>query len=253
MRNGRSLLLVDDDETTRDLLSLLLGNEGWAVRAAESGEEALRIMTEAKAQPDVILSDLQMPGLCGTAMATALRSVMGQQTVSPLLIAMTATAKGGGPPAGFDDLLVKPFAPAALLEHCEALWRGTSLTATTEPVPQPEEPPIATATFNRMKASMPAAQLQALYDFALADAETRIERMSAAAQTGDDALYRSEAHALKGSCGMVGALRLRTLAATAEDVGLPTRTLTQSNPLVQLREEIGRIRHMLESLLSSAS
>ena len=253
MHDGRSLLLVDDDETTRDLLSLLLGNEGWTVRAAESGEEALHIVTEAEARPDVILSDLQMPGLCGAPMATALRSVMAQQTVSPLLIAMTATARGGGPPAGFDDLLVKPFAPADLLAHCEALWRSASLPAINEPVEQTTEPSIATAIFNRMKSSMPAAQLQALYDFALADAATRIERMSAAAQTGDDALYRREAHALKGSCGMVGALRLRTLAATAEDVGLPTRALTQSNPLAQFHEEIGRIRHMLESLLSSAS
>jgi CheY-like chemotaxis protein len=251
MRDARSLLLVDDDETTRDLLSLLLGGEGWAVITAESGDAAIRILSVGT-PPDVILSDLQMPGLCGTAMATAIRTLPSMRNRATLLIAMTATDKGG-PPAGFDDLLVKPFAPRDLLQCCEALWSGDAAAEATTPEEEPSEPSIATATFDRMKLSMPAAQLRALYDFALSDADTRILRMSAARETGDDEAYRREAHALKGSCGMVGAMRLRTLAAQAEENGLQGETVTQLNPLSHFHSEIAQIRHMLESLLSSAS
>jgi CheY-like chemotaxis protein len=252
MRDGRSLLLVDDDETTRDLLSLLLSGEGWAVTAAESGHEALRILDTAGTPADVVLSDLQMPGLCGTAMASAVRACPSAQTHQSLLIAMTATDKSGTP-AGFDALLMKPFAPSTLLLCCEALWNGTASATATALHAEQTEPSIATATFNRMKLSMSAAQLRALYEFALSDADSRIVRMSAATETGDDEAYRREAHALKGSCGMVGALRLRTLAAQAEDDGLPSPTVIQLNPLLLFHAEISRIRHMLESLLPSAS
>ncbi|AFL89538.1 response regulator with CheY-like receiver, AAA-type ATPase, and DNA-binding domains [Terriglobus roseus DSM 18391] len=250
MRNGRSLLLVDDDETTRDLLSMLLGGEGWQITVAKGGEESLRIVSQSP--PDVILSDLQMPGLCGAPMATALRVSMSALSEMPLLIAMTATTASSAP-AGFDDLIQKPFDPGDLLRRCEALWNGKLPATPGACAMDATEPVIAIESFYRMKAAMPAAQLRSLYDFALVDAEARIARMSEALETSDDTTYRREAHALKGSCAMVGALRLRTLASTAEETGLPSKPLTGWKPLQHFREELGQIRHMLESLLPSTS
>ncbi|SEC36401.1 Hpt domain-containing response regulator [Terriglobus roseus] len=252
MRDGRSLLLIDDDETTRDLLSLMLGSEGWDVGTAASGDEALRNLSDTNAPPDVILSDLHMPGLCGSPMATAVRNSLSRQASQPLLIAMTATDRIGLP-AGFDALLIKPFTPNDLRECCDALWKGKAPFVPKSVEAEPAEPSIAPAIFDRMKVAMPVAQLRNLYDFALSDAESRIIRMSAATANGDDAAYRREAHALKGSCGMVGAARLRTLAAKAEDEGLPASTVIQLNPLLDFHAELTAIRHMLESLLPSAS
>ena len=249
MHIGRSLLLVDDDETTRELLSLLLRGEGWDITIAKGGEEALRLVGQTI--PDVILSDLQMPGLCGASMATALRISMSGTSEPPLLIAMTATT-GSSTPAGFDDLMQKPFDPGDLLRRCEALWSGNRPVTSGASAMDALVPVIAIETFYRMKAAMPAAQLRSLYDFALADAEARITRMSEASELRDDVAYRRESHALKGSCGMVGALRLRSLAAAAEE-GLPTGALTGYIPLTQFHAEIAKIRHMLESLLPSTS
>ncbi len=63
-------------------------------------------------------------------------------------------------------------------------------------------------------------QLQKLYELCLSDMETRLETMRSAASSGDDPTYKKEAHAIKGSCGMVGAMELQTLATSMEKHGL---------------------------------
>ncbi len=253
MHLDETLLLVDDDETTRDLLALLLEAEGWQVTAVESGNAAVEHVRTSV--PHVILSDLQMPGLCGTAMANALHEACGDNV--PLLLAMTATVRESAP-EGFDALLVKPFPPDAVRPRCEELRAGAvHKQNAAEPIVDKEEPIIDTTVLARLQASMPADRLRALYDFALADAEERITRMAAAASEGDDATVRSQAHALKGSCGMVGAMRLQAMAATVETKGLPTgakgdaggtKPLTTLHPFAHFREAIADIRHMLEKL-----
>jgi HPt (histidine-containing phosphotransfer) domain-containing protein len=63
-------------------------------------------------------------------------------------------------------------------------------------------------------------QVQKLYELCLADTKTRLETMRHAASEGDDSTYKKEAHAIKGSCGMVGAIELQTLATSMERHGL---------------------------------
>lgn len=195
------LLLIDDDETTREVLTLLLAAEGWTVTEAASGEEALALAPSIA--PEVILSDLQMPGLSGEELASRLLSACPSK---PILLAMTATPKGNI--SGYDALLTKPFAPSEV--------RRMSRTPTT---PEQDQA-IDQATFQRIRKAMPTPQLRSLYDFALTDAEQRVLRMEAAATANDPTTLHKEAHAMKGSCGMIGATRLRTLASTVEDAGL---------------------------------
>jgi DNA-binding response OmpR family regulator len=258
MHNDWTLLLVDDDETTRDLLSLTLGAEGWQVGTAADGETALQAVSGDKPLPSVILSDLQMPGLSGGPMAGAIRKSIEDRGVvpAPLLIAMTAT-RTSAPPEGFDDLLVKPFAPEELRQRCDALWssdRSASHAPQRQAIETSKEttPVLSLETFEQLRASMPLGQLRALYDFALLDAGTRVIHMSEAAKGFDDARFRREAHALKGSCGMIGASRLRNLAGESEATGIQTgNTLMESNPLTEFNEEIRQIRLMLERLLQN--
>ncbi|MEK6397407.1 MAG: response regulator [Terriglobus sp.] len=232
------LLLIDDDETTQELLTVLLGAEGWFVTVASSGDEALALAPTAF--PQVILSDLQMPGLCGSELAESLRSVCEEQ---PFVLAMTATPTDKVP-AGFDALLVKPFDASEVRRICASLPPSP---ATPHPLASPDTPSINLEAFQRLQNAMPPAQLSSLYDFALTDAELRVERMEAATHAGDDTTFRKEAHALKGACGMIGAERLRDLAALAEDGGVATSM--PSNDFTQFRLEIGAVRLMLEELL----
>jgi HPt (histidine-containing phosphotransfer) domain-containing protein len=88
----------------------------------------------------------------------------------------------------------------------------------------------------------------ALLAFALDDANTRISRMDRAARAGDDAVFRTEAHALKGGCGMIGALQLQQLAAQAEDEGITKVTLTEWKPLAEFVAASAAIRLMLDTL-----
>ena len=90
---------------------------------------------------------------------------------------------------------------------------------------------------------MPPAQLRALYDFALQDATTRIDRLEALAAAGDQTALRSGAHALKGSAAMIGATHLRNLAADLET----GQMLVEPKTIAQLHKAAAEIRHILDS------
>ena len=240
MTDARTLLLVDDDAITRDVLSILLENAGWTITTAVDGTAALEAL--AAEAPVVILCDLHMPGLCGTLLALRLR----QQAATPVLLAMTATPLPATP-EGYDALLIKPFKPEAVQELYETVLQKTR--------PQPPAGDNAdtsgvldSTVLEHLGKSMPPDRLWALIAFVADDAESRIARMHAAALEGDDARFRTEAHALKGGCGMVGALDLKQLAAYAEDEGLPYEPLTEWKPFVQFVEAVTAIRLMLETL-----
>jgi CheY-like chemotaxis protein len=61
MNGGRRVLVVDDEESLRVLVSDLLESEGFEVRTAYDGDDGLRVLQEWR--PDVILLDLLMPGI----------------------------------------------------------------------------------------------------------------------------------------------------------------------------------------------
>ncbi len=249
----RSLLLIEDDDTTRELLALLLTAEGWQVIEASNGDAAL----QHAAAVDVVLSDLQMPGLCGTPLAAALRRAADSR--QPVLLAMTATATAAAP-EGFDSLLLKPFPPEAVRQRCEDLLENRHTQAAQPDGGQHNEPVLDSETCARLRKSMTPDQFQTLYQFALDDAASRAARMHAAAEANDGDTFRREAHALKGSAGMIGARRLRSLAAEAEANGLPTGfetdlphdSSTESSGYRQLQVEIAKIRPMLERLSHEA-
>ncbi len=231
------LLLIDDDETTRELLKTLLSAEGWFVTEAASGDDAVALAPFVF--PQVILSDLQMPGLTGARLAAELCAVCDQR---PFVIAMTATP-GNEVPAGFDALFIKPFDASDVRRVCASL--PSAGHAHHPVVDEPQS--IRIESLQRLLEAMPIEQVRSLYDFALTDAELRVTRMENAARAGDDDAYRKDAHALKGSCGMIGAERLRNLAAAAESGGVATSM--PSNDFPEFRSEISSIRLMLDELL----
>jgi CheY-like chemotaxis protein len=109
------VLVVEDNAVTRESLVLLLSVSGFDPRGAADGPEGLRQALEWR--PDVVITDIGLPGLDGWQLGRAVREVLGQ---SVLLVALT----GYGLPrdqqrsdgAGFDAHLTKPADPAALLE-----------------------------------------------------------------------------------------------------------------------------------------
>jgi CheY-like chemotaxis protein len=71
MGSRERVLVVDDDADSREILKLVLGDAGFMVETARDAREALERLRAA--QPDLILSDLQMPGMSGLDLIRTLR------------------------------------------------------------------------------------------------------------------------------------------------------------------------------------
>ncbi|MCE6996106.1 response regulator transcription factor [Saccharothrix sp. S26] len=115
-----SVLLVEDDEHIRQALGLALGDEGFAVTDAVSGEDALELL--AVTEPDVVLVDLMLPGVDGLEVCRTLRA----RGDLPIII-VTARADAAdviaGLEAGADDYVTKPLVASVLAARIRALLR----------------------------------------------------------------------------------------------------------------------------------
>jgi len=127
---GRRVLVVDDEESVRELIELYLRKEGFEVIHARDGKEALRLNGEH--HPDLIILDLMLPGLDGWEVCRQIRS-----TSKVPIIMLTARAEEVdrivGLELGADDYVVKPFSPRELVARVKAvLRRGTSAAEEAE-------------------------------------------------------------------------------------------------------------------------
>ncbi len=230
----RTLLLVDDDELSREVLSLLATEAGYGCDAAESGTEALEWLSAQPAPPEIVLTDMQMPGVTGQSLARLMRLACGADTV---LLAMS----GSQPPAdsllGFDGFLLKPFTIDDLAAAVEGGSQRTQAEATVVVLNQ--------AVYASFAAGMPAAQVNALYKMCLDDAERRLSSLQAAAEARDARTFVAAAHAIKGGCGMVGAAELAALAAAMETNGLPE--VGNKAPFNDFMAASARLRRMLDA------
>ncbi|TQJ90043.1 response regulator transcription factor [Streptomyces sp. SLBN-31] len=116
-----AVLVVDDDAAIRRSLERGLRLSGFAVRTAESGQQALAAVRDTP--PDVLVLDVSMPGMSGIEVCERLRGD-GRDLPVLMLSALDETAdRIAGLQAGGDDYLVKPFALQELVLRLRALLR----------------------------------------------------------------------------------------------------------------------------------
>jgi DNA-binding response OmpR family regulator len=117
-----SILVVDDEAIVTEVVGRYLVREGYVVRIASDGEEALRLARDES--PDLVVLDLMLPKVDGLEVCRRLRAESGV----PIIM---LTAKGEetdrivGLTLGADDDLVKPFSPAELVARVQAVLRRT--------------------------------------------------------------------------------------------------------------------------------
>ncbi len=117
------LLVVDDEESLADLLVEALSFQGYTVSAARSGTEALTAVESVR--PDLVILDVNMPGLDGFAVADRMRA-SGDATPIIFLTARTAPDDlRDGYGSGGDDYLMKPFRLEELSLRVSAVLRRT--------------------------------------------------------------------------------------------------------------------------------
>jgi two-component system, sensor histidine kinase len=123
----RRVLIVEDNPDFRHGLRVLLESWGHVVEEAATGTQGLEIMRTAR--PEIALVDLGLPGLDGYAVAEAVRSAPGGETV--LLVAVTGYGgihdRRRAKDVGFDAHLTKPVNPAVLARVMAAVPRAGSL------------------------------------------------------------------------------------------------------------------------------
>jgi CheY-like chemotaxis protein len=103
----KKILVVEDNADTLEVMSALLRMEGYVVVTAENGQEGIDVANSE--QPHLIITDINMPVLCGTDMIKILRK--SPQFRDTPIIAVTAYGMDGAASArqaGADKVLVKP-------------------------------------------------------------------------------------------------------------------------------------------------
>ena len=107
----RRILLVEDDDLTRQSLRMLLEGEGYAVEEADDGLDGLRKALSSK--PDVVVVDISLPVFDGYGIARGVRETLGGGV---RLVALTGhDDRQRALAAGFDAHILKPADPEELL------------------------------------------------------------------------------------------------------------------------------------------
>ena len=129
-----TILTVDDNPDILDVLKLTLESEGFEVKAAVNGKEAIEMVKTMP--PDLIILDFMMPEMNGHEVARHLKSDILYRHIPIIML----TAKGEvsdkvkGIEAGVDDYVVKPFEPVELLARVKMILRRTMTSLDANPL-----------------------------------------------------------------------------------------------------------------------
>ncbi len=121
----KTILLVDDQADVRRILTRMLSSLGYAVLAAEGGDDALSLEREHEGRIDVLLTDLEMPGMDGRQLAAELR----RRRPDIGVLFLSGQPDDGTPDSSGDDesdFLLKPCTMNELSRSLSRLIEGLS-------------------------------------------------------------------------------------------------------------------------------
>jgi len=126
MHNPARILIVDDNETNRDILATRLATHGYELLQAADGEEALIAAKEQT--PDLILLDVMMPKLDGVEVCRRLKGDATLPFIPIILVTAKADSKDvvAGLDAGADEYLAKPVDQMALMARVRSVTAARS-------------------------------------------------------------------------------------------------------------------------------
>jgi DNA-binding response OmpR family regulator len=236
------VLLIDDDLVSREVAATVLTLSGYTVYTAEDGETALGKIGVKGCNPAVILMDTQMPGLSGKELIKELRV-----RTKAVVIAISGSEAEEEVMRIADGFLMKPF-DAAGLENL--LARRESVNAMASKPMDGADPVVSPETLAQLRSLMPEEGIREVYAAVAADLEKRMTELEAAIAGRDVAEVRRIGHAIKGGCGMAGALQAARLGAMLE--ALPDEAIgNQLDNSAKLLDNLRSAARNLERILTS--
>lgn len=247
------ILVVEDDGVTRAMLGEQLASLGFAFDLAERAEEALELLDQRSY--DAVLMDLEMPGMDGFEATAEIRRREGSERHT-VVIAHTAHSAGAivrrCSSAGMDDFLAKPVTMSELAHVLDTWVQPTYVDTSASPAKDIDGAEMMTSEFDQSRLSeieelSKASGQNILAKLArtfLADLPARLAALESAIEQGDLKTFASEAHALRGASGTIGARQFANLCASAEDLarsGNATGTRTSISNLVRYARSLPEV------------
>ena len=118
-------VVVDDEDSLTDLLSMALRYEGWDVKLASDGQKALSVIREFR--PDVVVLDIMLPDIDGLTVLSRLRADGIQVPILFLTAKDSVDDRVAGLTVGGDDYVTKPFSLEELVARLRGLIRRSAL------------------------------------------------------------------------------------------------------------------------------
>ncbi len=250
-------MVVDDTPSNLLLLVTLLHQLGFTTVEATTGEQAVALTKQQL--PDLILMDIQMPGISGLEATQQIRA-LGHDCRTLPIIATTAHALNNERSAwlqsGISDLLIKPIQEHQLIDLLQR-WLGENFPLAPEPQPQPKQLethpseeawhscPIDYDVGMHLAINKPELA-DKLLGLLLASLNTSKADIEAAIKTPNDSALLDAVHKLHGACRYCGAL---DLAQTTEALETQLKAGQQNlvaKTLEQLFYEIERLQDWYE-------
>lgn len=231
-RTYATVLLIDDDLISREVIATILTLNGHTLHTAENGEEGLALLDRREFEPQVVLVDVLMPGLNGVALVRELRNRTGAA-----IYAISGSNPRDELKAAVDGFLMKPFSPESLQKLLDEHNRKPEQPAATD-----EAPVLSAKIVGQFREMMPDAAVREIYAAVVGDLRRRITSLEGAIARRDVVEVHRIGHTIKGGCGMAGAQQAARLGALleAESDDLSNSARLHTN-LVQAAENLERM------------
>jgi len=246
------VLLVEDEDVSREVAVRVLTRRGHAVTAAQNGRAALAIWEADPAGIDVLVTDISMPEMGGLELTRAIRQREASSGRRLPIYAMTANAMKGDAErclaAGMDGYLSKPIRRDEFLRTIEASAGASAAAAPPQPAPAERLPtcdvPALLAAFNGN-----LDFIAKLVEMFVQVYQAELPPLRAALAQQDAAEVGRRAHRLKGSVGNLHGHALRA-AAEALELNAKAGRLADLPPLLgELEGEFPRLQAALREVV----
>jgi CheY-like chemotaxis protein/HPt (histidine-containing phosphotransfer) domain-containing protein len=256
------VLVAEDNQINQKVAVRMLEKLGYRADVAANGLEALEALSRIPYA--AVLMDVQMPEMGGYEATVGIRRrEEGQDRRTPI-IAMTANAMQGDREealeAGMDDYIPKPVKPETLRAVLERWVPNADEDKVSGPEvsdgsvrENAEEAALdrgALAGLRELQLEDGSDILEELIEMFVADVPPQLVALQEALEAGDGQFVERIAHALKGSSGNMGAVRMAALCTELEEMGRSGELAAAPGLVFRLADEFGRVRAVFEEDMS---